>query len=488
MTPLRVLSVASEVYPLVKTGGLADVAGALPGALAREGVAVRTLVPGYPAVLTALDAAETAHEWVDLFGGPARLLAGKAAGLGLFAIEAPHLYARAGDPYRGPDGRDWPDNGLRFAALGLAAAEIGQGVVPGFRPDIVHAHDWQAGLAPAYLAYGEAHRPGTVMTVHNLAFQGQFPPDLLPRLGLAPRAWAVDGVEYYGTIGYLKAGLQLADRITTVSPTYAIEIRTPEAGMGLDGLLRARASVLCGILNGIDEEVWNPATDANLASTFDVAHPEARPRNKAVLQARLGLARAPDALLFGVVTRLAWQKGMDLLLQAIPFLVARGAQLALLGSGERELEHGFAATAAAHPGRVSVRMGYDEALAHLIQGGADSVLVPSRFEPCGLTQLCALRYGALPVVARVGGLADTVIDANEVALAAGVATGIQFAPVTREALEAAIERAAALWADNAGWRGAQLRAMTTDVGWARPARHYAALYRALAAGVAGQSP
>lgn len=480
MTTLHALSVASEIYPLIKTGGLADVAGALPAALAAEGIAMRTLVPGYPAVMQTLQRAQHINDITDLFGDAARLFAGNAAGLDLFVIDAPHLFARPGNPYVGQDGRDWPDNGLRFAALGRIAAQIGRGLVPGFVPDVVHAHDWQAGLAPAYLHYGGGKRPGTVMTVHNLAFQGQFAADLFPRLGLPPHAFAIEGVEYYGAIGYLKAGLQLADRITTVSPTYAMEIRTPESGMGLDGLLRARSAVLSGILNGIDERVWDPETDVSLATTFDVAHPEARAINKAALQDPLGLAIASDVLLLGVVSRLAWQKGMDLLLQAIPTLVAHGAQLALLGSGERQLEEGFVAAASANPGAIGVRLGYDEKLAHLIQGGSDAVLVPSRFEPCGLTQLCALRYGALPVVARVGGLCDTVIDANEMALAGGVATGIQFAPVTREGLEAAIERTAALWQDRASWRRMQQNAMRTDVGWSRPARHYASLYRTAA--------
>jgi starch synthase len=479
VTQLHVLSVASEIYPLIKTGGLADVVGALPRALAAEGVAMRTLVPGYPAVMQALEQARQLHHTADLFGGAARLIAGKAAELDLFVIDAPHLFARPGNPYIAPDGGDWPDNGLRFAALGQVGAQIGLGLIPGFVPDVVHAHDWQAGLAPAYLYYG-GERPGTVMTVHNLAFQGQFPADLFPRLGLPSYAFAIDGVEYYGAVGYLKAGLQLADRITTVSPTYAIEIRTPEAGMGLDGLLRARSTVLSGILNGIDERVWDPETDASLAATFDAAHLQARAVNKAALQERLGLAANPEALLFGVVSRLAWQKGMDLLLQAIPMLVARGAQLALLGSGERQLEDGFVAAAAVHPGAVGIKLGYDEELAHLIQGGSDAVLVPSRFEPCGLTQLCALRYGALPVVARVGGLCDTVIDANEMALAAGVATGVQFAPITPEGLEAAIERAALLWENQGSWRRLQQNGMRTDVGWSRPARHYASLYRAAA--------
>lgn len=479
MTGHPVLSVASEIYPLVKTGGLADVAGALPPALAAEGVAVRSLLPGYPAVLAALEAAEPVHAFAGLYGGPARLLAGRAAGLDLLVLDAPHLFARPGDPYRGPDGRDWPDNARRFAALGRVAAEVGRGLLPGFRPGVVHAHDWQAGLAPAFLHYGGAPRPGTVMTVHNLAFQGQFPAWMLGELGLPPGSFTIEGVEYYGGIGFLKAGLRLADRVTTVSPSYAAEIRTPEGGMGLDGLLRARGADLSGILNGIDLGVWDPATDPHLASRFDATHPEARAANKAALQARLGLAAEPEALLFGVVGRLTWQKGMDLLLEALPALLGHGAQLALLGTGERALEAGFAAMAAAYPGRVGLLLGYDEALAHLVQGGSDALLVPSRFEPCGLTQLCALRYGAVPVVARTGGLADTVIDANEMALAAGVATGIQFAPPSRHMLEAAIARAALLWRDREGWRTVQRSGMACDVGWTRPARRYAALYRGL---------
>lgn len=479
--PLRVLSVASEVFPLVKTGGLADVVGALPPALAREGVAMRTLVPGYPAVLDALQDVEVAQTFAGMHGGPARLLAGRAANLDLLALDAPHLYARSGSPYAGPDGSDWPDNAQRFGALAAAAAAVGRGSVPAFVPDVVHAHDWQAGLAPAFLHYTGRPRPGTVMTVHNLAFQGQFPAALLEALGLPPHAFTMEGVEYFGSIGYLKAGLALADRITTVSPAYAREIRTPELGMGLDGLLRHRAGVLTGILNGIDTDEWNPATDPHLPARFDRRHRAARARNKAALQTRMGLAADPEVLLFGVVSRLTWQKGMDLLLAATPALIASGAQLALLGSGEAPLEAGFAEAAQAAPGRVAAVIGYDEPLAHLMQAGADALLVPSRFEPCGLTQLCALRYGAVPVVARVGGLGDTVVDAGETGLAANAGTGVQFAPVTREALLAAIERTLALWRNRPAWRRLQARAMAVDVGWSGPARHYAALYRELAA-------
>lgn len=485
MSAVSVLGVVSEIFPLIKTGGLADVAGALPAALAGEGVQVTTLVPGYPAVLDRLDAAEPVHHFADLFGGPARLLRGRVAGLDLLVIDAPHLYTRPGNPYVQPDGRDWPDNAMRFAALGDVAARIGGGalaeVAPAIVPDIVHAHDWQAGLALAYLHYRGGPRPGTVMTVHNLAFQGVFPAALLSALGLPPDAFSIDGVEFYGGIGFLKAGLIFADRITTVSPTYAAEIRTPEGGMGLDGLLRARASVLHGILNGIDDAVWNPSADPFIAAAFSPTRLRRRAANKAALQARIGLTPQPDALLFGVVTRLTTQKGVDLLLAELDELLRLGAQLAVLGSGERALEDGFGAAAAANPGRVACVIGYDEALAHQIQAGADAILVPSRFEPCGLTQLCALRYGALPVVARVGGLADTVIDANEAALAAGCGSGVQFAPLTREMLRTAVQRTAALWRQPPTWQRLQRNAMHADVSWRRPAAQYAALYRTLLA-------
>lgn len=478
---VNVLSVASEIYPLVKTGGLADVVGSLPAALACEGITVRTLVPGYPAVIDALPRAEVAHSFAALQGRPARLLAAHHAGIELLVLDAPHLFARPGNPYLGPDGKEWPDNGLRFAALAECAVAIARGAAPHFAPDVVHAHDWQAGMVPALLRYGGSPRPRSVMTVHNLSFQGQFPRALLAPIGLPPEAWSIDGVEYHGTIGYLKAGLALADRITTVSPTYATEIRTPEGGMGLDGLLRQRADVLTGILNAIDDTVWDPSTDPFLAAHFDARHPARRAANKSALQARFGLDESPETFVFGVVSRLTWQKGMDLLLDALPSLIDAGAQLALLGTGDRALERGFATASQRHQGRIAAIVGYDEALAHLIQGGADALLVPSRFEPCGLTQLCALRYGAIPVVSRVGGLADTVVDANAMALAANAGTGFQFGPVTREQLELAIGRTTLLARDRRLWRRLQARAMATDVGWSGPAKQYAALFRELAA-------
>jgi starch synthase len=476
---MEVLSVASEAYPLVKTGGLADVVGALPGALTAEGIRMRTLLPGYLAVTEALHAAETLWAMPDLFGGPARLLASNAGGLDLLVLDAPHLFARPGNPYLGPDGRDWPDNARRFAALARIGASVAQGMLPGWRPDAVQAHDWQTALLPAYLRYDGGRRVATVMTVHNLAFQGLFPTSLLAAIGLPSQALGMEGVEFYGQLGFLKAGLQFADRITTVSPSYAAEIRTAAGGMGLEGLLRARAGLVSGILNGIDTAIWDPAADPLLPERFSAAAPAGRRRNREELQFRLGLAPDPGALLFAVVSRLTQQKGIDLLLAALPAILAEGGQLAVLGTGEAAIEQGLRAAAAAHPGRVGCLLGYDEALAHLIQGGADALLVPSRFEPCGLTQLCALRYGAVPVVARVGGLADTVIDASPTALAAGVATGVQFAPVTAELLDAAIRRTAELYRMPEVWQRLQRNGMATDVSWRDPARRYAALFRSL---------
>ena len=481
MTSLTALSIASEIFPLIKTGGLADVAGALPGALKPHDIAMRTLVPGYPAVLGGIEPPQVVHSFADLFGGSARLLAARSDDLDLLVLDAPHLYVRPGNPYVGPDATDWPDNAVRFAALAKVAAEIGQGLLPGYVPDVLHAHDWQAGLVPAYLRYSGRPGPKTVFTIHNLAYQGRFEGELLERLGLPPRAFSLDGVEYWGGIGFLKAGLQLADRITTVSPSYAQEIQTSEAGMGLEGLLRLRADRLSGILNGIDTKVWDPAADELIPITYDMETIGARARNKQALQTRFGLKTDPAALLLGVVSRLSWQKGLDMLLEVLPGLLAEGTQLALLGSGDAPLEEGFRAAALTHPGQVGAVIGYDEALAHQIQAGADVLLVPSRFEPCGLTQLCALRYGAVPVVARVGGLADTVVEANEMAIATGVATGVQFSPVTAEMLAKALTKTSALYADHTTWRNLQINGMTTDVSWKNPAQHYAKLYRELVA-------
>ena len=473
---MRVLAVASEVFPLVKTGGLADVMGALPAALGKQGIEVRTLIPGYPAVLAGLGEADTAYAIPSLHGGAARVLAGQAGGLDLFVLDAPHLFDRPGNPYTGPDRQDWPDNPQRFAALARVAADIGLGAVPGWIPAAVHCHDWQTGLAPAYLELAGGARPRTVMTIHNLSFTGQVPMALWRELGLPPESLGVDGVEYYGAIGFMKAGLFYADAITTVSPTYAAEIQTQAFGCGFDGLLRSRAGVLHGILNGIDEAVWNPWTDPHLPARFRRGHLRNKPKCRAALQYGLGLDAAPDTPLYGIVSRLTGQKGMDLVLETLPDLLGTGAQLAVLGSGDAALESGFQQAAAAHPGRVAAVIGYDEALSHQMMAGSDVILVPSRFEPCGLTQMTAMRYGAVPLVSRVGGLADSVIDANEAALRAGVATGVVM-EASAAGLQHALRRTQALWADRPAWQGLQRTGMASDFGWDASASRYAALLR-----------
>ena len=479
----KVLAVASEAAPLVKTGGLADVAGALPAALTAHGVDTRLLIPGYPNVVKALGAAvDVIHAYPALFGGPARILAGRAAGLELFVLDAPHLYDRIGGPYGPQGGGDWPDNWRRYAALGRAGADIGGGLVDSWQPDLVHAHDWQAAMTPAYLRFATDREVPNVITIHNLAFQGQFAASIFPELGLPASAMSVDGVEYYGGVGFLKAGLQSAWAITTVSPTYADEIRGAAFGMGLEGLLNRRSAELHGILNGIDTDAWNPETDELLPARYSARTLKNRARNRIALEERFGLELDSSPLVC-IVSRLTWQKGMDILAAEFDRIIAAGVRLAILGSGDAGLESALIAAASRHAGRAGVVIGYDEALSHVLQGGSDAILVPSRFEPCGLTQLYGLRYGCIPVVARTGGLADTVIDANEAALQLGAATGIVFSPDNGDALVDAMHRLVRIHAGGgAGWVAMQKQAMRADVSWTRSAARYAELYRSLVQG------
>jgi starch synthase len=477
---MRVLSVASEAYPLIKTGGLADVVGALPAALGHHGVAMTTFLPGYPALAAVMRKAKVVHRYTDLLGVEARILAASIGDHPLLILDAPGLFARGGGPYSDATGADWVDNWLRFAAFSRAAADLASGVVDGQQFDILHAHDWQAAMAPAYLRY--APGPGapakTIVTIHNIAFQGRYGAEIFADLALPDAAFALDGIEYYGGVGFLKAGLEAADAITTVSPTYAAEIRRGEFGMGLEGLINVRADRLTGIVNGIDPAVWNPATDAALPSRYTARTLTRRRVNKRAVETLYGLDTG-DGPIFTVISRLTWQKGMDVLVAAIDELVALGGRLALLGSGDSALEHAFLAAADRHPGRVSVRIGYDEPVSHLLQAGADAILIPSRFEPCGLTQLYGLAYGCIPVVARTGGLADTVIDANEAAVAAGVATGIQHDGITPEALSHALRRTIALYARPDRWAMLQRNAMRADFSWDESGRRYATLYSSL---------
>ncbi len=477
---MEVLSVASEVYPLVKTGGLADVAGALPLALKQHGVSVRTLMPGYPAVMRAINKPKVVGRFGDLLGAKADVLAVEHQGLDLLVLDAPALFDRPGGPYLDTNGKDHADNWLRFAALSKAGALIAQDGIGGWRPDIVHVHDWQAAMVPAYMRFSDAREVPSLITIHNIAFQGQYGAEIFPDLDLPQHAFGIDGVEYFGGVGYLKAGLQASWAISTVSPSYAEEILTPEFGMGLEGLLSHRAGDLHGIVNGIDDTVWDPATDRNLRANYTATSLKNRAANKIALAERFGLDR-DRAPLFCVVSRLTWQKGMDLLAEAVDDLVEAGAKLAILGSGDAALERAFQAAAARHPGRVSLVTGYDEPLSHLMQAGSDAIIIPSRFEPCGLTQLYGLRYGCVPIVARTGGLNDTVIDASHAGLAAGAATGVAFGPITAMNLRRALRRAVTLYGEPKTWTALQKQGMKTDVSWTKSAALYASLYKTLLA-------
>ena len=477
---MRILSVASEAYPLVKTGGLADVVGALPGALKPHGMIVTTLLPGYPTVLAGVKKADVVHQYDDLLGQPARLLQSEIGGHPLVVLDAPALFARTGGPYGDSSGADWADNWQRFAAFGRAAADLASGVIAGLSFEVLHAHDWQAGLAPAYLRYATVPRrpAASVFTVHNIAFQGLFDRAIFPLLGLPPAAFSIDGVEYYGGVSYLKAGLTSADAITTVSPGYAREIQQAEFGLGLEGVIRARAGIVRGIVNGIDHTIWDPSRDPDLANTYDGTTLQKRRINNRAIETRFGLSPGPGPL-FTVISRLTWQKGMDVLAGELDGLVAMGGRLALLGAGEPEIENAFREAAVRHPSRVAAVIGYDEKLAHLLQGGGDAILIPSRFEPCGLTQLYGLAYGCVPVAARTGGLSDTIIDANEAAIAAGVATGVLFDEVTPTGIRAGLGRTMELFKRPATWEKLQRQGMQADFSWRHAGEGYANLYRSL---------
>jgi starch synthase len=486
----RVLQVAAEIFPLVKTGGLADVVGALPPALAAEGLDVRVVLPGYAAIADSVLHQRRVAELGPMFGAArVTLRLGRLpySRLPVYLVDAPLLFRREGGPYQAADGHEWPDNLQRFALLGWVAAHLATGELdPGWAPDLLHAHDWHAAMSHAYLAAHAAPVP-SVFTVHNLAYQGLFPAGDFALLGLSARFMAAHGLEYHGQVSFMKAGLKFASRITTVSPTYAREIATHEFGAGLDGVICGRRDDVSGILNGVDRAVWNPETDTALASRYSAAQPEGKMRCKAALQQQLGLEAAEDRPLFGVVSRLSAQKGLDLLLAALPRLLAEGGQLAVLGSGDAALERAFRDAAAAQPGRVAAITGYDESLAHRIIAGVDAVVVPSRFEPCGLTQLYGLRYGSLPVVRRVGGLADTVVGATPETMSDGTATGFSFDAATPAALEEALGLAASTYRQPARWRRLMAQAMAQDFSWAVAAREYRALFEILLRPRAGRS-
>lgn len=478
---MRILHVASEIFPLVKTGGLADVVAALPAALAARGLDTRILVPGMPGILNGVVGLRRVMRFGPAFGAAVinlRLGYMPDSGLPVYVIDAPFLYRRSGNPYLGPDARDWPDNHRRFALLGWVAAHLASGELDRhWIPDLVHCHDWHAGLAPAYIAQNPALNVPTVFTIHNLAFHGLFPLDCHTDLGLLTSGAMQSGIEFHGQLSFMKAALVHARRINAVSPGYAREICAPDAGWGLDGLLRDRGADLSGILNGVDYRIWDPATDPALPRNYDVVSLHGKKVCKLMLQAELGFRPSTKTPLFAVVSRLTEQKGLDLLLGALPVLHAEGGQLVVIGSGDAHIEAGFRAAAAAHPKSVSVYLGYDEATSHRITAAADVLLVPSRFEPCGLTQLYALRYGTLPLVRRVGGLADTVVDSTPETINDETANGFVFGEISIESLAARIRDACAMFRHRNVWRQIQRQGMMQDFSWDDSAARYEALYR-----------
>jgi starch synthase len=487
----RVLFVSSEAYPLAKSGGLADVCSALPATLAGLGVDIRIMIPGYPSALDSLRGKHIVETYRDTASGlDCRLAAGLMpdSGLPVLLLDCPALFRRDGGLYQDGGGADWRDNHRRFAALCAAAARVALGRTGlAWRPDIVHGNDWHTGPLFALLRQSGAARPKTVLTIHNLAFQGIFPLDVFPDLGLAAESLSPDGMEFYGQLSFLKAGIRYSDRITTVSPNYAREILTAEQGCGLEGLLRSREADLVGILNGVDYGVWCPSTDTELPWRYTPDALQGKIACKEALQQEMGLPVAPDAPLMIYVNRLTHQKMADVLLQAIPAAVATGAQIIVHGAGDRAYEESFADLARRHPTQIQARIGYHESLAHRLHAGADIALTPSRFEPCGLTTMYAMRYGALPVTRRVGGLADTVRDADaqaqgqDGAPGAPDGTGFLFEAASANELAACMRRAVDWYGNDAIWQPLQRRAMRRDFGWERSAHRYLALYEALMA-------
>lgn len=480
---MKVLHVAAEIFPLVKTGGLADVLGALPQALIARNADVRLLLPGLPAILDAVISPRLVCDIGPVFGAArVRLLLATMpfSHVPVYVIDAPYLFHRPGSPYQASDGSDWPDNLQRFSLLGWVAAHIAAGELDeAWLPDVLHAHDWHAAMACAYVAQHPPTRAVTVFTVHNLAYQGLHPLADMHLTGLPASFARPQAMEFHGQLSFMKAGLKFARKVTTVSSSYAQEIATRDFGCGLEGVIQGRGGDVSGILNGVDYQIWNPERDAGLAASYGASALAGKAVCKQALQQEMGLDPRPDAPLFGVVSRLTAQKGLDLVLAALPQLLQLGGQLVVQGGGDASLEAAFLAAAQANPQQVALRTAYDEALAHRVMGGADAILMPSRFEPCGLTQLYALRYGSLPVVRAVGGLADTVVDANERNLREGSATGFAFREANATALQGALERSVALYRQPQAWQQIMRNAMGREFSWDVAAQGYLRLYESI---------
>ncbi len=474
----KIFYISSEIFPLIKTGGLADVAGSLPVALQKNNQDVRLLLPAYQSILDALDnkkvVAQTLH-----YGQQISILETTLPGTPIktWLVDCPYLFNRPGNPYLAEDGNPWPDNANRFALFAQTAVDIALNRCGlSWQPDVVHCNDWQSALVPALLKTFSTG-PATVFTIHNLAYQGIFSSQTFFDLGLPAGLWGMYGLEFHDQFSFIKGGLVYADRINTVSPTYALEIQKPTLGYGLHRLLHHRKQVLSGIINGIDTTVWNPETDTNLVQNYSSNTLSKKTRNKLTLQKLLNLPQDKEIPMIGLISRLVEQKGLQSILEAMTELMKMPLQLVILGSGEKHYEESLVSLAEQYPDKCSITIGYNEKLSHQIEAASDIYLMPSIFEPCGLNQLYSLRYGTLPVARNVGGLADTVIDTNDVTLSSQTANGFIMTEDSAEALLSAISKAITVYKDKKTWKQLQLNAMKDDRSWKVSALQYIDLYK-----------
>lgn len=478
---MRALYITSELAPLAKTGGLADVSATLPLELSKLGIDVRILLPAYPQALERAGTLKEIARFGNVLGcGGTRLLETHLANghMPVWLVDCPELFNRDGGPYQDRHGVDWQDNHLRFALLSHVAAGIANEAGATWRPDILHANDWHAGLVPLFTGKRKQSGPATIFTIHNLAYQGLFDASCFDSLHVPSNSF--DKLEFHGRISFMKAGIKAANAITTVSATYAREILTPEYGFGLDGLLRERAAVLEGILNGADYGLWDPKCDPHIVRPYTSNTIALKRACKEALQQESGLAANEHVPLVCFMSRLAHQKMPDVVLQALPELLKTGVQFALVAEGDPQYHDAFRELAARYPGQVSAHIGYEEPLAHRLIAGADMLLHPARFEPCGLVPLYAMRYGAIPIVRKSGGVADTVVDATPESLKNGTATGFFFDAVSSTDLVTAVHRALSLYSQTTNWRRLQFSAMNQDFSWSQSAQRYASLYQSLA--------
>lgn len=476
---MNILFVTSEVFPLIKTGGLADVSYSLPRALAELGHQVEVALPGYRSVKDKLGTPDSRHVPQDAFLRQDIVLSryqNSPLGLPLMLVESDSLFDRDGGPYERTGGEPWPDNADRFAQFCRAVVSwITQAQAQSTGYDVVHCNDWQTGLISAFLSLQQLPIK-SLYTIHNLAYQGVFDPVAFQQLQLPAFWWQMDALEFYGNFSFLKAGIVFSDWVTTVSPTYADEILREPAACGMGGLLQHHQQKLVGILNGADYEVWDPKTDAHILFHYDAQDLEPKMKGKMDLQHISGLRLSKSAPLIGLVSRLVEQKGIDWVVSAIEATLSEKVQWVILGSGSAYYEQRLLELAAANPKTISVTIGYDEELAHRIEAGSDLFAMPSRYEPCGLNQIYSLRYGTLPIVRRTGGLADTVVDVNDASLEQGTATGFVFDEPDADAFTATVQRAIGLYSKRKTWQRIQRTAMDQCFDWQHSAQAYIELY------------